>query len=120
MASYLLSFTLRNCRGTIKDDTITSAAANNSAAANSATAANNVQHTNDQPWYDKLASDDNDKAKKSEDGKPKTNEREEISEGVQQQVNDSVKPQYVYYKDAILCIICNLSFSQIVLIDSLI
>ena len=67
-------------RGTIRDDRIDS------------TAASNVQHTKDQPWYDKLASDDDDKTKKSD---PVTNEREEVFERTEQQVNDSIKPQYV-------------------------
>ena len=67
-------------RGTIRDDRIDS------------TAASNVQSTKDQPWYDKLASDDDDKIRKSD---PVTNEREKVSERTEQQVNDSVKPQYV-------------------------
>ena len=51
-----------------------------------------VQHTNDEPWYDKLAPDDG-KPNKPDDINSVTNEGEVVFERVEQQVNGSVKPQ---------------------------
>ena len=93
------------CRGTIKDDRIDS-----TATSINSTTASNVQYTKD-TWYDKLASDDDDKIKKSDNGNPVTNERELVPERVELQANDSIKPQYVCLCTVYVCCV-RISFHQ--------
>ena len=76
--NYKTALHYSSCSGTIRDDW------------NSSVPPNNVSSKD---WYDKLAADD----KKSDDEHPVTNEREHVSEHIQQQeLNDTARPQYVY------------------------
>ena len=83
-----------NSSGTIKDDTIDSTAV----ASPTTTTTNVPQDNGNKPWYDRLASE-NDKTKKSDSGNPVTDEGEEVSERLQQQMNDDIDELYV-----IMCI----------------